>query len=286
MKSLRASLLALLLLTSGCVHARNFQSPGERITAHTAYAESRRVRVDVDLLSADAQQFVANVGVRVAAVRGRLDFGLNLAHGALGVVSADSKLTFVDRRWFGLGGRVGLTYVNPKSIWLLPPALRAELGSFNLLSVPIELWASFPIVHWFAVHVGISYQSSSMWGSFQGDALLADATIAERSVAVSPDLHFFVARRVALVGGVRLPLSAQLVSEVDTQIDLAEDLRVGIRSVEWADRDFGSRLRFNVGAETRFGRNTHLRLMLNVGAFRPLDILLISPSLSLYWRFR
>jgi hypothetical protein len=287
MKSVYAALLlAWVLLTSGCVYARNFQSPSERINPHTAYAEHRRARVDADLLSADGQQFVANVGLRVAAVRSRLDFGINLAHGAIGVVSTDSKFTVVDRRWFGLGGRVGLTYVNPKSIWVLPPALRDALGSFNLLSVPVELWTSFPLAHWFAFHLGLSYQNISMWGSFRADALLADATIAERSFAVTPHVNFFVARRIALVGAIRLPVSSQILSEIDTEVELADDLRAGIRSVEWTNQNFGNRLRFNVGAETRFGRNTHLRLMLNFGAFRPLDILVVSPSLSLYWRFR
>lgn len=279
-------MLALVLLIGGCVHARNFQAPAQRMTPHTAYAESRRVRIDADLLSSDSQQFVLDVGIRVAAVRGRLDFGLNLAHGAIGMISADTKFTFVDSRCFGLGGRVGLTYLNPKTIWFLPPTLREALGSFNLLSVPIELWTSFPIVHWFAFHVGMSYQQGSIWGDLQADALLADATIAERSVAVTPHLNFFIARRLALVGEVRLPVFTQTVSEVDAELELAQDLRVGIRSVEWTDRAFGSRLRFNAGAETRFGRNTHLRLMVNFGAFRPLDILVVSPSLSLYWRFR
>ena len=154
------TVLVFAVLTSGCVHARDFRAPPERITPKSAYAETRRLRVDAGLLSPDTQDFVVDTSLTVAAVRGRLDFSTNLAHASIGVLSTQSKLTAYDGQWYALGGRVGLTYLNPRTLWLLPSKLRRELGSFHLVSVPIELWNSFPINQWFGVHLGLSYRAS------------------------------------------------------------------------------------------------------------------------------
>ncbi len=276
----------LAALSSACVHARNFQDPRERITRHTAYAEQARVRLDTDLLAAEPQRFVANLGVTVAAVRGHLDFSANLAHGAVGVVNLQSKFTVLDTRWYGLGGRVGLTYLNPRSFYFLPRPLRRKLGRFNLASVPIELWQSFPINTWFGADLGMGYRATSLWGDYAGDELLVDASIAQRWFAFMPVLDFYVARRVALRVGARLPVFTQVVEASDVQVALDPGVRVGVRSVEWVRRPFVRTVLLEFGAETRFGANTHLRLGVNIWAFRPLRALAVAPTLSLYWRFR
>lgn len=276
----------LAMISAACVHPRNFRAPNERMTPHTAYAEHARARVDVDLLGVDVQRLALNAGVTVAAVRSRLDFSLNLAHGAAGVASVQSKFTMVDTRWYGLGGRVGLTYLTPRTMWFLPKDLRLELGTFNMLSVPIELWSSFPIAYWFAFHLGLGYQRGALWGDFRGDEFLLTSDIVARSFYVEPNVQFFIAGRLALTFGARVAAWSQTVSAIDVELDITPDLRAGVRSVEWIDRALGDHTRFDIGAETRFGRNTHVRLAVNIGAFKPIVLLLVTPSLNFYWRFK
>jgi hypothetical protein len=273
-------------LAGGCVHARDFRSPYERITPHSAYAEAARIRVDTDLLASDSQRFLVNLGLTVAAVRGRLDFSANLAQGSFGVVSVGSKFTVYDGRYYGLGGRVSLTYLNPRTFWFLPEDLRRKLGTFNLATVPLELWNSFPVTRWFGFHLGVGYRAVAIWGRYDENALLLDANLAQRSFAFEPVLDFFVARRVALRVRARLPVFAQLVERSAVEVEVEPGLIVGARSVEWVRRDFADTVRLEASAETRFGANTHLRLGVSVWAFRPLEVLTIMPSLGLYWRFR
>lgn len=279
-------LVVAAALASGCVPARNFRDPSERITTSTAYAEHARVRVDADLLAADPHLFVINAGVTVAAIRKRLDFAVNLAHGALGVVNLQSKFTLVDSRWYALGGRVGIIYLNPRTLYVLPPELRRELGGFHLTSAPIELWHSFPINRWFAAHLGMSYRATGLWGDYRGDELLVDTSVAQRWFALLPYLDFYIASRVALRLGARLPAFAQVVEATDVQYQLEPGVIAGLRSVEWVRRPFARTVALELGAETRFGRNTHLLLGVNVWAFRPLERFPVTPWLSLYWRFQ
>ena len=282
----RASrLLAALALASACVHPRDFQAPGERLTRSTAYAEQARVRVDTDLLAPDAQRFVANLGVTVAAVPRHLDFSVNLLHAAIGAVAVQSKFTVLDTRGYGLGGRVGLTYTTPATFYFLPRSLRQTLGSFHLLSTPIELWQSFPVARWFAGHLGLGYRFGSVWGRIDGDELFLDASLSQRSLTAIPVLDFFVARRVALRAYARLPLFTQVAEVTDATYALDPDVVVGVRSVEWVRRPFVRTVQLGFAAETRFGANTHLRLGVHLWAFRPIRALDVVPSLTLYWRF-
>lgn len=268
------------------MYARNFADPGQRITPHTAYAEHARVRVDTDLLAADPHVFVVNLGLTVAAIRDRLDVSINLAHGVFGVVNLQSKFTILDSRWYALGGRVGLVYLNPRTLYVLPTELRRELGGFHLLSTPIELWHSFPIHRWFAAHLGMSYRATGIRGEYDGDELLVDTSLAQRWFALLPYLDVYLADRVALRLGARLPVVTWVVEASDVQYQVEPGLIAGLRSVEWIRRPFARTVAFELGAETRFGRNTHLLLGVNVWAFRPLDRFPVTPWLSLYWRFR
>ena len=268
------------------MHPRNFHAPGGRVTDESAYAEHERVRVDVELLGADSHAFVANVGVGVTAIRDRLDVSVNLAHAAIGVVSLESKFTIVDRYRGALGGRVGLTYVNPSAFYFLPPELREQLGGFNLVSAPIELWATIPAARWLGVNLGLGYRQAALWGEIDGDDLFLDSFLARRALVISPYLNFYIAGRVALIVGARLPALSQVASIIDTTVTVNPDLMVGLRSVEWVNRSFTGRARYELALETRFGASTHLRLAVNVGAFAPIGALLVTPSLSAYWRFR
>ncbi len=279
-----ASLVALALACA-CVHPRDSRSPRERITPHTAYAETARVRLDVDLLASETQTFVVNLGLTVAPVRGRLDLSVNLAHAAAGIVSLQSKLTFLDSRWYALGGRVGFTYLNPRTFWFLPGDLRQELGGFHLVSAPLELWHSFPITSYLGLHLGMGYQATAVSGDYRGDELLVDASLAQRSLAFMPYVEVFIARRLALSFGGRLPVMTSVVEATDVQAEVEPGLIVGLRSVEWVRRRFEHTVRLELAAELRFGRNTHLRLAINVWAFRPLIPLAVTPALNLYWRF-
>ncbi|NJK32758.1 MAG: hypothetical protein HC927_10300 [Deltaproteobacteria bacterium] len=274
-----------LALTCACVHPRNFRSPRERLTTRSAYAETARVRLDVGLLEVDSQPFVVNLGVTVAALPSRLDLSINLAHGLAGIASLQSKFTLYDSRWYALGGRVGLTYMNPRTLWFLPKDLRRELGGVHLLSAPIELWNSFPLLPWFGFHLGVGYRATGVWGDYRGDELIVDASLAQRSLAFMPYLEVFIARRLALSFGGRLPVMTSVVEAADVRVEVAPELMVGVRSVEWVRRRFENTLRLELAAETRFGRNTHLRVAVHLWGFRPLLPIAATPELTLYWRF-
>lgn len=279
------SLLLPLVLTS-CVHVRDYHSAEERITDNTAYTEHARVRIDAGLLEPDMQSFVVDVGVTTAVIRDRLSFGINLAHAAIGVVSIDSNFTAVDTRWYALGGRVAFTYLNPRSFWFLPRDLRLELGAFNAAVVPVELWNSFPVARWLTLNLGLAYRGLSLWGDYDDDALLLDANFARRALTLDPVAQFFIAGRVALFVGARLPVFAQRILVGDAQFEVAPDLLLGVRSVEWRRVEFVDAFQLEGGLEVRFGWNTHMRLGVNAFAFRPFDALQVMPSLNFYWRFR
>ncbi len=282
----RAACLSLAASLAGaCVHARDFHSVEERITPKSAYAEAARVRVDAGLLEPEIQRFAVNLGLTAAAIPGRLDFSINLAHAMIGVASVGSKFNIYEGRHYALGGRVGLTYLNPRTFWFLPRDLRRKLGAVHLATVPLELWNSVPVTRWFGLHLGLGYRAAAIWGRYDDDALLVDANLAQRSFAFEPVLDFFVAERVALRLAARLPVYAQLAEQVAAEVALEPGLIVGVRSVEWIPRRFADTVQLELSAETRFGANTHLRLGLSVWAFRPLRTLTVTPSLGLYWRF-
>jgi hypothetical protein len=175
--------------------------------------------------------------------------------------------------------------LNPRTLYVLPPTLRRELGGFQLLSVPIELWHSFPINEWFAAHLGMSYRGSGVWGDYRGDELLVETSLAQRSFSLVPYLDFFIVDRVAVRLGARLPLVTQIVAAGDVRYEIEPGVIVGVRSVEWIRRSFIRTASLDLGVETRFGRNTHLLLGASFWAFRPLPSFPITPWLSLYWRF-
>lgn len=282
----RKALAALLGLASGCVHARDFRSPSGRITRATAYTDHARVRVDVDALDLTPHRLVFNAGISATAIRSRLSFSLNAAHAAVGALSVGSKFTLVDRRWYALGGSAELLYLNPRSLWVLRPALREELGRLHVVSLPVQLWNSFPVLHWLQLHLGVGYQHATVLGGIAGGQLVADADLAQRSLDLMPHLHFVVGQRVALLAGARLPMFRQVVSAVNAEVETQPGVRVGLRSVEWIRLAPVSSWTLEFAAQTRFGATTHLRAGINVSAFRPLQLLVVSPSLSLFWRFR
>ena len=278
------ALLGALGLT-GCIHARDFRAPGSRITEHTAHTEYARARVDVELLEPDAETLVINAGVGVTAVRGRLAFGLNLAHGAVGIVSAQSKFTFVARHRYALGGRVAFSYLNPQTLWALPPSLRDEFGAVHVLSAPFELWNTVVVTPWLDLNLGLSYRGAWLWGQVDVEGLVANANIGRRRLALEPYANLYIAQRLALIVGAKLPVLTQSLVAAEASFELSPDLLVGVESLEWQPQSFANSYQLQAALETRFGRNTYFRLGVHVFGLRPLPVLTVSPSLSLYWRF-
>jgi hypothetical protein len=271
---------------TGCIHARDFGAPAERITDQSAYAEHKRVRVEAGLIGRNVETLGAEAALGVTAVRDHLDFRINFAHGAFGIVNAQSKFNILDTRWYGLGGRLGFLYVNPRTFWFLPSDLRKELGVINIASVPFEIWNSFPFVKWFHANIGLQYRYAAVWGNYTGDDIAASAQVASRSFSVLPYFNFYAGQRVALIVGARVPLFSQAVSEVDGETEVSPGVVAGVRSVEWTPAGYNRNARYELAGETRFSKNTHMRLSVVIGAFQPVEQLFVMPALSFYWRFK
>jgi hypothetical protein len=125
-----------------------------------------------------------------------------------------------------------------------------------------------------------------MWGDLAPEDSFVNISSAKRSLYISPYPRFYAGGRVAIWGGARLPLFSQRATVVEGESEIEDGVVVGVRSVEWRQRKFTDNMVYEIGAETRFGANTHMRLQVLFGAFRPLERLIVVPSLLLYWRFK
>jgi len=275
----------MIALLAGCATTRDFYDPQQRITDATAYALSNReVRVDTGLLGTGVQDLGANIDVAVGVGRGA-QVSTNAAHLSLGIINASTKYTFVDRPRFGLGAQASFLWTRPTLIWLLPNEVTEPLKDIDLLIVPLELTASFPLARWVSLHLGGGYTHAELFGRIGNDASYFNAGLGARMVHLEPVVHFYLGNRVALILGGEAPVYLAAVEQVRSDIELEEGVVLGVRSAEWVAVPVGRAARGRLGVELRLGRRAYLQLFVarsalsNAGGGPP-----VLPSINAYWR--
>ncbi|MEM6988874.1 MAG: hypothetical protein AAF721_00205 [Myxococcota bacterium] len=282
---LRALVVVVLVLATGCVTARNYADPRQRVTHGTAYAlTNREVRVDAGAVGTELADVGANIDVAAGFGRGG-QVSTNLAHLGLGLVNAAVKYTALDRPWFGLGVEGSFLWTRPSLIWLLPDEVAEPLAGIDLFIIPVKLTASFPVANWASFHLGVGYTHAEIRGELRGDSGFFEAGVGARTIQLDPTLHLYLNRRAALLFGGNIPVFMTAAERIESDIEVTPGVVLGVRSAEWVRVPTQGATRGRVGVELRFGRRTHLQVFVARGVLASADIgPPVLPSLNLYWR--
>jgi hypothetical protein len=281
----RAVFFSALVMVGGCVHARDFRAPDERITDGTAYTlQKHEGRAEVDLVGFGVQDLGLNVGV-YGGVTKRFQLGANLAHAGFGLLNAGAKVNIVDHPVVGVGVSTGIIYTNPKVIWALPSALREELGRVNVLIIPSELTTTFPLTEWMGLHLTLGYKHVDMFGAFDSSSVLAKGGFGARDLYLQPTVDFYLGHRVALRFNAHLSAWAAARANVAVESEIKPGVVAGVIGEEWRRLSFDATSNYSTALEVRFARNTYLQLAVVFGRFKPLPGLPVLPAMRLYWKF-
>lgn len=286
------AVLILLPVVSGCLATRNFRDPKERPRESTAYTLTHgEFNIGLGLLGQGAYnllingQFAAGIGGK----GGKGEVGVNLGHAAFGIVSVYGKYNFIDKKWWALSARVGLTWIYPKLVWAIPSQYRDPLGDINVLSIPVEITASFPVADWVGLHLTAGYRASALFGKIEEETAFLDSDIGSHHVYLRPEITFYLFEKVQLFIGGRLLLWGARWEQIASDITVEDGIFVGVQSAKWRQLDFaqGSFLRF--GLDMKFGKYTYMRLWaIFNGSLSESDLLSSSPilpGLEFAWRF-
>jgi hypothetical protein len=282
---MRRALFSFALLVGGCVHARDFRAPDERITHRTAYTlQKHEGRAEVDLVGLGVDDLGLNVGVH-GGVTKRFQLGANLAHAGFGLVNAQAKVNIVDHPVVGVGIGTGVIYANPKVIWALPSQVKEALGDIHLLIIPTELTTSFPLTAWMGLHMTLGYKHADIFGSFSADSVLAKGGFGSRDVYAQPTVDFYLGHRVALRLSAHLSAWAAARANAAVESEIEPGVVAGVIGEEWRRLSFDATSNYLVGLEVRFARNTFVQLACVFGRFKPFSEIPVVPALRLYWLF-
>ena len=284
-RRLQISSLALALVTSACVHARDFKSPEGRLLDNTAYAlQQREMRTDFGLVGTEFNNFGAHLGLSYGAHK-YFQLGTNFAHNAFSVFNLNFKSNVVDHRWVGVGLETGVSYMNPRLIWVLPKEYRDAFGDINVFSVPIRAITTIPAADWMDVSMGLAYQHVSLVGEVSAGDGFGEGSFGRRAFDLEPLLNFYLGRRVVLSFGGRWSMYSAWYTDLIAEVAVDEGVSVGVRSAEWVSRGPLFNNTFWASVEFRMGKYTNLRVSTTyrlLGDNFPVQVL---PAIELYWRF-
>lgn len=280
-----APFLCVAALATGCVHARDFRAPDERIIHGTAYTlEKNEARIDAGIVGTGLQELGLNLGVQ-GGVTKRLQLGANMAHFGLGIVNGQAKVNAVDMRRFGLSVQSGIAYARPQAIWILPKSLRDEFGPGHLIVVPTTLQTSYPLLDWLQLNLGAGYEYASAFGTFNPESLYVAGGLTQQEVYFRPRIDFFAAKRVAFSLAARLPAWTARQTAVAGEQEVSPGVVGGLVGVDWQRVPFADAMRYSLVIETRFGENTHLQVAAQYGGFfNKVGGWPVVPAVNLYWR--
>lgn len=200
--------LALALAAATGCPAHTDYNGAERLTDHTAYTlGSGETLLGIGAGEADRANLLFSLRAEHAFFEG-FEVGTNVAHDALGVVNAYVKGTPLATRWVALGARVGLTWLNPQNIWMMPAESRDDLGDLDLFMVPLTIAATFPLASWVGLTLEANYTYSGVAGTASIGESSADAGFGGHEVSLRPSANFYVGRGIALQLGLDVPLYA------------------------------------------------------------------------------
>jgi hypothetical protein len=282
---MRRALFSIALFVGGCVHARDFRAPADRITHRTAYTlQKHEGRVEVDLVGQGVDDLGLNVGVH-GGVTKRFQLGANLAHAGFGLVNAAAKVNLLDHPVAGVGVSTGIIYANPKVIWALPSSVKEALGDIHMIVIPSELTTTFPLTEWMGLHLTAGYKHVDMFGDFDGDSVLAKGGFGSRDVYFQPTADFYLGHRVALRLSAHLSAWAAARANVAAESEVEPGVVAGVIGEEWRRLSFAATSNYVAGLEVRFARNTFMQLACVFGRFKPFSEIPVVPAIRFYWLF-
>lgn len=267
------------------MHARDFEDPAQRITHRTAYTvQKHEARIDAGVVGLSAEDLGINLGV-VGGVTKRFQLGANFGHVILGVANVGAKVNAVDTKHFGLGISADVSYARPRAIWVVPKSLRDDFGPGHLLSLPIIVRTSYPVVPWLRFDLGLGYRYASAFGQFDPDSFFATGGLTTQQVFFEPGVAFYLGKRVALnlYGHLAAYTSAQVAATAESE--LGPGVVGGVTTVERRPVPFADTQRYALVIETRFGATTHMQVgALYGGFFSKVGGWPVMPAINFYWR--
>jgi hypothetical protein len=281
-------IIVLLPLVTGCLAKRDFRSRTERPRKNTAYTLAHKeFNVGIGLMGQSTYNLLLNAEF-AAGIGNKWEVGANLGHAALGIMSVYGKYNFIDKKWWALAARVGVTWIHVKAVWALPDQYREPLGKINILSIPIEIHSSFPVADWVGLHLSVGYIPSQIFGKINEDTLFINSDAGANLVYLRPNITFYIAERVEVYLAARLLLWGGRYGEVAAEATNNEDLILGARSTSFTQFEFRDKSFFVFGANAKFGKVTYLGLWAMVQGARANAALVampVIPGLDLFWRF-
>lgn len=282
---MRRAVLSTALFVGGCVHARDFRAPDERITHRTAYTlQKHEGRAEIDVVGLSVDDLGLNIGVH-GGVTKRFMLGANLAHAGFGLLNAAGKVNILDHPVAGVGVSTGIIYSNPKVIWALPAPVKEALGDVHVIIIPSELTTSFPLTEWMGLHLTVGYKHVDMFGKFDEDTVLAKGGFAARDAYFQPTADFYLGHRVALRFSAHLSAWAAARANIAAESTIQPGVVAGVLGEEWRRLSFDATSNFVTAIDVRFGRNTFMQVAAVVGRFKPFSTIPVVPAIRFYWLF-
>lgn len=282
------AILILLPFLTGCLATRNFRDPKERPREGTAYTLTHKeFSTGLTLLGQSPYDLFLKVDF-AAGIGDQWEVGINLAHAAFGVINVYGKYNFIDKKWWALGAKLGVTWIHVSAVWAIPEEYRDALGNVDILSIPIEIQSSFPVADWVGLHLTVGYLHSELFGDINEDSLFLNGDIGSRQIYLKPLITFYLNERILVFVGGRLLVWGGMYEQVEAEANLSDSAIVGIRSANWKELDFQQRSYITIGVNAKFGKYTYLGLAVVLNGAATQSQLFSSPVLpvlDLSWRF-
>lgn len=265
--------------------ARDFFDPAQRERRNTAYALPKGMAAaEIGILGTSTDLYGRLGGAY--GFGGGVEAGINLLHAGVGILNLQTKWTFLDRKKVGLAFRLGLLWGHGNWMWILSEDQRQVVRGLDLIAIPADLIASFPVVSWLQLDLQAGYQHGEVFGGSGGDTVI-DARIGIRQVALGASVRSYLADRVQLFFTANLPVWTAVPRDVGATVRAAEGVYLGLRSTEYETIPFRKLYTLNFGVNSAMGRRSYITFSM---IYRRSDEDIygfdLHPSLKLEFRFR
>ena len=264
----------------------DYTHPDTRLTDFTAYTlGAGNVKTGLGLVGTSYDNAGASIPLRVG-VGGGVELGTNVLYDAVGFFNMDVKWNLLDHRWAGLSLRVGIKWLDPDNVYVLPDDIKKQIGDVELFIIPVELGASFPFSDMFGAHLTIGYNHVEIVGAVSPDSILVSGLLGAREVYLSPHFTLYPKPGVALILGAQLPIYLETQVTVDAESEVKPGVIVGARSNGVAQLDVIGKNTLYFAVEMAISDSARLRIMAIYGLRLLTErVAFPLPAIDLFWRF-
>lgn len=239
---------------------RDWLAPRSRQLEHTAYTlQQHQLYLQVGAYGSERDDLYGELELAYGLGYG-LQLGSNLFHCASGNWNIDLDWGLVDQSWIGVSLSTGLGLGVVQQMWVVREIWREMLRDVQLLTVPVQLTASLPVLDWLQIDLSAGYTHVSGFGEIDFSLGRLGGTLAQSELFVKPVVRVYVSPRLALIAQAHLPLWAELPVDVRTTVGDDDDPLVDFRTAERERVPFSENWGFKVGAETPVAANLSVRL--------------------------